>query len=178
MRVVNRILAPLVGLAIVAATVIFAVETFADLFGQPAQILGWHGLYQAGERDTWNSDGVRVTLVLIGAIGLVVLLAQLAPHRPGRLTLATDAEGIDAAVSRSSIRTMLVDAATDVDGVDSAKVSLKRRHARVVVRARFGAQEGADALKPEIVEAVNGRLDSLRLARPIRAKVTVRAGGS
>lgn len=177
MRVFNRLLALVLALAVVAFAVIFAVEVAAKAFGQKAQIIGWHGAYTAGERDTWDSSGVRAILGAAVLVGLVLILSQLAPRRPTRLALAKDATSVDAALTRRAVGDVLTDAALDVDGVSKAKAQLKRHTAKLTITTRFGDQAGANSIKPEIEQTVHDRLDTLQLRRKVSVKLDVKPGG-
>lgn len=177
MRVLNRLLAFVLALAIIATAVILAVEVVAKAFGGKAVILSWHGAYTAGERDTWDSSGVRAILGAAALLGLILLLSQLAPRRPTRLPLNKDATSVDAALTRRAVGDVLADAALDVEGVSKAKTRLKRHTAKLAVTTRFGDQTGADSLRPEIRQHVDERLASLRLRRKVSVKLTVHPGG-
>lgn len=177
MRVLNRLLAFVVALAVLATAVILAVEVAAKGFGDKAQLLGWHGAYAAGERDTWASDGVRAVCAAAALLGLFLVLGQLAPRRSNRLALTDEATSVDAALTRRAVGDVLADAALDVDGVSKAKTQLKRHTARVTVTTKFADASGVDGLRPEIERSVDERMRSLQLRRAPAVKLDVRAGG-
>lgn len=170
-RIVNRILAALVALAVIVFGIIIPVEIIRAAFGRRHWLLPWETLTTNLTRDSWQSGPVRAVLICV-AIGLLLLLAQLKPRRPSSLPLTSLTPGVEASTTRSSMRQVLQHAATEVDGVSSATATVSRRKAKVTARADV---RDAAGLQEQVHEKVAGRLDSLSLAHPPRLAVTVHA---
>nr|BFE59626.1 hypothetical protein GCM10020063_041520 [Dactylosporangium thailandense] len=171
MRLVNRLLALIVSLALVAGAVVIVVDVVAVLTGHRPIAADWLAAYRWGSHMTWASGEVRLICVLLGVVGLALLGMELKPRRPARLSTDSDNPATDAAYTRRGVRQAVRDAVTDVDGVDDAAVTVRRRHLHV--RAKSIAREPAPAsLRDSVTQAARSRLDALQLHRS--PKVTVR----
>jgi len=175
-RLVNRVLALLLALALALGGLLLAVEVAAAGFHKQPVLARWHGLYAAGTRDSWESGPVRAVVIVAVALGLLLLAAQLKRRRPGRLPVVSGEPAVDAAVTRAGVRTAVRRAAMEVDGISRAKVKVRRRRVKVRAVSRLGDQEAARGLQDEVASRVGGRLDELQLSRPlgVRARVAPR----
>ena len=77
------------------------------------------------------------------------------------------------AVTRAGVRTALRLAAEGVDGISSAKVTLRRRRAKVVASTRASQAELHQELDADVLTAVGDRLTGLELTRPLRVRTRV-----
>ncbi|WP_433605400.1 DUF6286 domain-containing protein [Dactylosporangium sp. CA-139114] len=172
MRLVNRLLALIVSLALVAGAVVIVVDVVAVLTGHRPIAVDWLAVYRWGSHMTWASGEVRLICVLLAVVGLALLGMELKPRRPARLRTDSDNPATDAAYTRRCVRQTVRDAVTDVDGVDDADVTIRRRHLRVHAKSIAREAVPAASLRDSVTQAARSRLDALQLHRP--PKVTVR----
>lgn len=178
MRAIERILSLLLALAIVVGAVLLALEVGWAVAGKPPLLVQWTTAYTAGTTNTWDTTAARVTAIAVLAVGLLLLLVALKPRRAPRLPLTETEPGVDAAITRRSLRATLLSAAQQVDGISSAKAKVRKRKATVRASSRLGSDDTATALTGQLETALRARLDALQLARPpkLRARVSARTG--
>jgi hypothetical protein len=172
-RLLDRVLAPLLALLVAAAAVVLAVEVVAVAVGTGPIWVDWTSAYQQGAERSWQDGTVRLLCAGLLVLGLALLLAELKPRRPARLPLRTTLADLDAAVSRHGLASTARTAAMQVDGVGSTSVRVRRRSVRIAARARYRDAERARALRDPIHQAVATRLERLELARPVKVRVRV-----
>ena len=171
MRIVNRLLAFIVAVALAAAAVIVIVEVIAARAGAAPVIVGWHSILRWGRHNTWNADSVEVACVVSAVIGLLLLVLQLRRRRPTRVAV-TSSSSTDAALTRKGISVTIRGAVTDVEGISAS--SAKVGHRRIKVNATSaGHDDTARELKPTVRAAAQNKLDELQLASNRRLKVSV-----
>lgn len=168
---VNRVLAVLLALAVVALGVLVPVEITRAAAGKRHWLLPWETLTTTLTGNSWQSGPVRAVLIGVAAIGLLLLLFQLTPRRLSALPLAPLTAGVEASTTRRSLRQALQRAATEVDGVSSAKAKVGRRRAKITARTEL---RDAGDLQQQVSEHVAHRLDSLSLARAPQVAVRLR----
>lgn len=177
MRLLNRLLAALLALALIAVGALVIVETVADRFDHRPAIVKWHGAFHWAAHTHWQQGSVRVTGIIITALALLLLIAELKRPRVTRLavTLNDDQAAIDAAYTRSGVAAAIHTAVTDVDGVRGAQVKVTRRSIRV--RAATAARDHATAqqLLSAARTAAEQRLTALRLHRTPKLTVATTA---
>lgn len=174
MRVVNRLLALLIALALLAAGVVLIIEIIAEAAGADPVVFDWRETYRWAARTSWESVTVRTVGVLLAIGGLALLVLQLVPRRPDRLPVRGD-DGTDAAITRRGLAYSVSDAVNEVDGVNTARVQVRRRSVKVKARARPGLADGS--AREAATDAARHRLDELNLSRPPRVTVNVANGG-
>ncbi len=161
MRITNRLLAFLLSLALTLGAVLVLIEIVAHAVGAKAIVLNWPGFYRWASGNTWGSGSVRLIGIGLGLLGLLLLAAQLKPPRPDRLRLQPVDPATDTAITRRGLARTLRDAATEVDGVRDAHVTVGRN----LVRVRADVGHGTvDSLHAAVASAAQHRLDTLRLA--------------
>ncbi|MGI5240153.1 DUF6286 domain-containing protein [Dactylosporangium sp. CA-139066] len=171
MRLVNRLLALIVSLALVAGAVVVVVDVVAVMTGHRPVAVDWPAAYRWAGHVTWAGGEVRLICGLLAVVGLVLLGLELRPRRPARFATASDNPATDAAYTRRGVGQTVRDAVTGVGGIDDAAVTVRRRHLRV--RAKAIAREPATAAsRDSVTQAARTRLDALQLRRP--PKLTVR----
>jgi hypothetical protein len=181
MRHVNRLLAALLSLALVAAGALLIVEVIADRVNHRAAIVHWSRAYHWAQHTTWNAGSIRVVCVILIVAGLALLIAELKPARVARLaaeparadTAGIDTAGIDTAYTRRGLAAAVRSAVTAVDGVRAASVKVRRR--RVAITATTAAKDRADArsLREPVSVAARQRLATLQLRRTPAVSVRV-----
>jgi hypothetical protein len=172
MRIVNRLLAFLVALALFGVGVIIIVEVIAARSGSDPLIIRWHAILDWGDRNTWKAASVELASSITAAAGLVLLLPQLFRRRISRLRIDAGAT-TDAAITRKGVTVTIRAAVAEVDGVASSRVRVGRR--RIKVKALSTALEGdvIAELHPKVTEAASEQLEGLRLHHPRRLRVAV-----
>lgn len=180
MRVLERVLSVLLALALAVGSVLLALEVAWAVAGKPPLLVQWHGALRSGQSNAWDTAPVRTTAVVVLVVGLLLLLVALKPRRAPRLPLVSSAESVDAALTRRSLRTVLVGAAGRVDGLSGARATVTKRRASVTATSRLGSADTAADLTTQLQERLQHTLDGLQLAKTprLRAKVLTRTGRS
>jgi Family of unknown function (DUF6286) len=173
MRLLNRPLAFILAVALAAASIIVIIEVIAAAAHASPVVMHWHAWYRWAEKTRWDALVIRVWSAILIAIGMLILAIELKPRRITRLALRSGDEATDAALTRSGLAGTLRAAATSIDGITSATVSVRRRRARVAVKSAARGRAAAGALKDPVTQAVRDRLEELDLHRPPRLKVHV-----
>ncbi|MGI9093703.1 MAG: DUF6286 domain-containing protein [Mycobacteriales bacterium] len=165
MRLINRLLAAVLALALAAAGGLAAAEVFvARTSWTPANppLVVPYDRWLATLRDHhWNQT--PVLLISIGAIvlGLLFIVAGLG-GRERRIRLVSDSADVAASTSARSLRRVLRRDAATVDGVARARTRARAGRARVRVDVRLGEPSEVEA---EIRDVVTARIGGLGLAR-------------
>lgn len=180
MRIVERVLSLLLALALVVGSVLLALEVAWAVARKAPLLVQWHGLLRSGRADAWDTAPVRTTAVVVAVVGLLLLLVALKPRRAPRLPLATADDHVDAALTRRSLRSVLVGAASRVDGLSGARATVSRRRASVTATSRLGSPETAKDLTDQLQQRLQETLDDLQLTRTprLKARVLTRTGRS
>ncbi len=166
MRLINRLLAAIVSLALIVVGVLIVIEVIADRLNHKPALIHWRSAYHWAQRTPWYSGTVRVVCIALAAVGLVLLLAELKRARVSRLkTVPADstAEAIDTAYTRKGAATAVRSAVTDVDGIRRAKVTVKRRKVRITASASARDKAAARNLREPVTAAAQQRLSALQL---------------
>jgi Family of unknown function (DUF6286) len=174
-RLVNRLLAALLALAIVVVGVLVVIEVIADRLNDRPAIVHWQHAYEWAHRTEWQSGSVRVTFIVAAVLGLILLLLELKPRRPSRMRI--DSDQTDAAYTRRGVAASVHAAVTDVDGISRAAVRVRRHRIRVAATTAGVAPYTADALREPATQAAQARLEELQL-KPVPSlavRVTTRS---
>lgn len=176
MRVLERLLALLLAAAVAVGSLVLALEVLWAALGKEPLLVPWQSTYARGNADAWDSAFVRLVAVGLLVAGLLLLAAELKPRRTPRLQMTGSDPTVDAAVSRRSLRSALLVAAKQVDGISGARAKVSKRKAKVTATSRLGSAETAQGLTGELEAVLRERLDSLQLARTprLRARVTAK----
>ena len=173
MRLLNRPLAFILAAAVTVACVIVIIEVIAFHIKSGPLVLHWTTWYRWASGTRWNQLVVQVWSAIVIVIGLLILALELKPRRITRLRLHSRDDAIDAGVTRAGLARSLRAAATGVDGVSDAAVTVRRGRARVVATAAGRGRPAADALIEPVTERLRERVDALDLQHPPRIKVRV-----
>ena len=173
MRIVNRLLAFVLALALLAVGVILIVEVIAANIDRGPAIFNWHAMFRWGQRNTWQATSVELTCGIVALVGLLLLLPQLRRPRPNRFPLTAEHASTDVALTRSGVRNAVRGAVEDVDGVAGSKVHVGRRRIRVDATATARTSDAATDVEPAVSEAARNLIEHLRLQRPRRVAVSV-----
>jgi hypothetical protein len=176
MRLINRVLAALLSLALIAVSLLLIIEVIVDRASHRAAIVNWHTADHWAERNTWTAGSIRVICGLLILAGLVLLIAELKPARVSRLAAdpaGAGAEAIDTAYTRRGLAAAIKTAVTAVDGVRSSVVTVKRRKVLVAATASARDRAAARSLRDPITDAVRQRLGALKLRQTLSVAVRV-----
>jgi hypothetical protein len=171
MRLLNRLLAALLSLALIVAGVLVVIEVVAQRLGRNRVVVDWPHLYDWVRRTPWQQGSVRVTCIALALAGLLLLAAELKRSKPSRL--AVRSETIDAAYTRRGVASTIRSAVSDVDGINSASVSVGRRKVKVAATTAGLQPFTAETLQEPATAAAQQRLDALELQSPPTLSVQV-----
>lgn len=177
MRVLLRVLAPLLGLGLAAAGALLVIEVVTAWVRTPATaglIVPWPA-WQAGLEDlTWRDGVVRWIAVGVAVVGLVLLAVGLSA-RQRVVRFAEPSPGITVTTSPRVLARLVGQTARAGQGVAGASVSASAR--AVSVRAEGWSGEGVAAVRDVVRTDVGTLLDELPLARRPRLAVSVHERG-
>lgn len=174
MRLFNRLVAVALALFLVVGCVLVAVEIVVAELGNDPWVIPYDRWYEDARAHDWSSGWSLRWFFALTALGLVLLLLQLARRRPAALPMKVGRTEHPAAVSRRGIERSLGRAVGRVDGVASAKARVKRGSVRV--KATSNRRQPGD-LESRIGEAARQRLSSLGLAQPPSVAVRLQHRG-
>jgi hypothetical protein len=171
MRLLNRLLAALLSIALIVVGVLVVIEVVAQRLGRDPAVVDWPRLYDWARRTPWQQGSVRVACILLAVAGLLLLAAELKRSKPDRL--AVRSETTDAAYTRRGVAGTIRSAVGDVDGIDSAAVSVSRRKVKVAATTAGLQPFTAETLQEPATAAAQQRLDALELLSPPALSVEV-----
>lgn len=174
MRIANRVLAAVLGLALLVGGLIVAVEIVVAGFDRRPWVLPHDDWYRSARMRTWESAPPRWIFIGLVAAGLLILFLQLARRRPTALALALTPGAVPADVGRRSLERSLAREAGRVDGIAAAKAKVREDKAEVVASSN---RRQTDDLQPVVSEALNRRMAAIGLARPPAIRVKVQGRG-
>jgi hypothetical protein len=177
-RVINRVLAALLSLALMVVGVLLIVEVIADRVSTRPAIVHWHAAYAWATRTTWSAGSIRVTCALLIVAGLLLLAAELRRARVARLRAEparSGAAGIDTAYTRRGVAAAVRSAVTRVDGVGAAVVKVGRRKIKIAARATARDKTASRGLQEPVSAAAAARIQALGLRRAPSVRVRVYA---
>ena len=173
MRVINRPLAFVLAAALAVASVILIIEVIAFAVHASPVLVHWPTWDSWARKTRWDALVIKVWSVILIVFGALVLAFELKPRRVTRLRLRSDDKATDSAITRKGLAGALRAAATDLDGISAAAVTVRRRRARVAAKSAARGSAAAAALKEPVAQAARRRLDDLQMRHPPRLKVRV-----
>jgi hypothetical protein len=168
--VVNRLLALIVGLAVIGLAVVVIVEVVAELVGADPVLVDWPAAYAWAQRTTWSDTAVIGVSLLLTLIGLALVIGQLWRSKVRRLAVESPDPATDASITRRGLERDVAAAVSEVDGVTPQRVTVRRR--RITVQAAAGGTDSV-AARDAVTTSVRGRLDRLHLRRPPQLAVNI-----
>jgi hypothetical protein len=163
--------AVLTALVLLAACVLVAIDAIQILVRQRPMV-SYPSFAHTLHRLHWNGVAVEIAGVALAVIGVLLLLVACLPGRPTMLALSDEAregELPPSGLSRHGLRNMLRATAADVDGVTTAKLTVRRK----VVAASVHSAGPPGDLADNVRGALEQRLDQIAPAR--RPALRVRA---
>ncbi len=170
MRAMNRIVATLIALALLAFAVVAVVEIVLSAVGKAPWIVQHDAIATDLHQRTWQDGLVRVVAIAVAMLGLLLLLVGIKPGAPSDLPLNSDLDGVAITVTRQSLERYVIGIASAEPGVDSSSAAVKR--GRVEVNASTSLRDPGD-LKERVQSAVTGPLEALRPAEPFTTSVSI-----
>lgn len=172
MRVLLRVLAPLLGLALAAAGVLLVIEVVAAWVRTPATtglLVPWPDWRATVETLTWANTPVPAVAIGVGVLGLLLVLIGLLARRHD-IALSSPTPEVTVTTSPRVLARLVGRRVRASDGIAAASVTATNRKISV------GAQAWNDAspeLRTSVGTTVGTLLDELPLARRPRVAVTV-----
>jgi hypothetical protein len=173
MRLINRPLAFVLAAALAAAAALVVIEVVALAAGHGPLVVPWATWYRWAGRTRWDRLVIQVWSAILIAIGAAILALELKPPRVTRLPLRSRDDATDAAVTRRGLAGALRGAATEVDGISAAAVTVRRARVTVTATAAARGRPAAEALHQPVTQTLQDRLDKLDLRHPPRLTVRV-----
>lgn len=162
MRGVDRVLALVLGLAGLGGGVLLAAEAVHALVGGAGHlVVPYGGAARWLREQSWSGAWVLVVGAVLAAVGLALLVAELAPRRRTLLVVATEEPDVVTAVSRSGVGRALEQAVASVPGVEGTRSRVGRRGVRLTVRT---ALRDSAELETQVRERSAAALAGLGLA--------------
>src|SRR6478609_8999076 len=103
MRIVNRALAFVLALALLAASVILIIEVIAHSLNHPPVIVHRTTWQRWADRTAWNRTVIKDWSIVLIVTGAVLLLLELKPRRKRRLTFSSHIDATDAAITTKGL---------------------------------------------------------------------------
>jgi hypothetical protein len=171
LHLVNRLLAALLSLAVVAATVLLVTEVVRWALDHPPWLVPWDRWGDALLGARAGDAAVLAVSAAAALLGLLLLLFELTPRRPKAVGAEPLADGVVTVVTRSGLANAAETAARSVSGVRSASADVRRRS--VVVEAGSRGRGVARELEGPVRDAVERDLAALRLDRTPKVRVRI-----
>jgi hypothetical protein len=171
MRIVNRLLAAILALAIAGAGLLTAVEVLVAQtnWATPPLLVPYDQWLTTLLAHAWKDTPVLLISIGVIVVGLLLILAAAADRDRSLRMIFTRPE-IHASTSRRSLARALENEAAAVDGVGSAKAKVRRRKARVNAQIRIG---DPDVISETLRTAIAARLRQLPLQNPPEVRIHV-----
>lgn len=170
MRILTRLVAVAVALALAVGGLLVAVEIVLAEIGRDPLVIPYDDWYRSARSNDWSSSLARqISFGLVGA-GVVLLLLQLARRRPTTLAMEPGPSPHPAAINRRGVEQSLERAVGRVDGVASAKARISSKRARVTASSN---RRLPGDLEARVTRAAEQRMAALRLASPPPLSVTL-----
>jgi hypothetical protein len=173
MRLVNRPLAFILAAALAVASVFVIIEVIGFAAHHAPVVLPWTTWYRWAGRTRWDQLVIQLWSGILIVIGLAILALELKPPRVTLLPVQSLHDATDAALTRRGLAGALRTAATGVDGISAAAVTVRRHRARVTATAAARGRPATEALRQPVTQALQGQLDGLDLRHPPRLQVRV-----
>lgn len=171
MRVLLRLLSPVLGLAVAGVGALIALEAGWTLARPPSAplVVPWKQWRDQLSGSTWSDPPVLVIGAALVLLGLLFLMLAGSARRHD-VPLTDPADDVTVVTSPRSLARLVGHRVRAEDGVRSASVTAGRKKVRV--RATSGLNTEAE-LRPTLTSTVNDLVGSLPLASKPRVQVVV-----
>lgn len=175
MSLLNRVIALLVGAALVVVGVLALVEGVRAALGRPGLTLNRERADEYLRGLQWETPEVVLIAVALCIVGVALLALQLRRTTPSRLPLAVSDAGRRATIEGRGLVDLLQRRATqDQDVLDTA-VRLRRRAARIKVTVP--SDVSTDDVKARVRNDAQAVIDGVNLRDPVKPRVSARQSG-
>ncbi|MGH9183528.1 MAG: hypothetical protein ACRDZ9_06935 [Acidimicrobiales bacterium] len=171
MRRANRVIALLLGLGAVVVGLLALAETALVLLGREAWVIPRGQWDRSLRRLRWESGALVIWLVGAGALGLALVVAQVARLRRAVVPLAVEDPDRSVAIEGRSLAERLADLALTDDDVVTARARVRGDRATVVASVAPGSDH--PAVQARLVAALRAAGDRYGLRQPIQPRVSV-----
>lgn len=171
MRIVDRVLSAVLGMALLVAGLLVAVEIMLAGLGRSPWLAPYDRWAESASTTPWSDPDLRVVFVGLIVVGVLLLLVEGARRRPEVLALAAQGPGVVALLERREVERWLVERVGGVEGVADAGVRIS--NGRTLVEATSVGRD-TTTVEPGVREVASQSLESLGLDRPMRLAVKVR----
>lgn len=130
-RVINRLLAALLGLVLLIAGLVAAIEILVSLFGGTQFLVPTDTWLSTLRATPWNAESVVLVSTGVLVVGVVLLVAGIAA-RSRIISMRRPKDTIEVVASARAVAQVLRRQAESVSGVSSASSEVSARGARVV----------------------------------------------
>ena len=175
LHLLNRLLAALVSLAVIAAAVVTIVEVVRWGLDMSAWIAPWRDWGQTLSTITADDQGLLVVSGVAAAAGLLLLVFELVRRRPDGLPTRPLLEGVPTVATRRGVASAATTAARSISGVTDASAGVRRGKVSVDVTTRVRGQ--GTSLEPEVRAAVQQSLDDLEVVKQPKITIDVKEAG-
>lgn len=172
MRVLLRVLAPLLGLALAAAGVLIVIEVVAAWLRPTATtglVVPWPNWRTGLESLTWTARPVLFIAIAVAVLGLLLVLLGLLSRRSDIVLVAGSPE-VTVTTSPRVLARLVGQRVRATEDVAGASVTASRRKVSVAAQGWAGSSTG---LREVIRHDVDELLDDLPLQRRPRVTVSV-----
>lgn len=172
MRVLLRVLAPLLGLALAAAGVLLVIEVVAAWVRTPATtglLVPWPDWRATAETLTWANTPVPAIAIGVGVFGLILVLIGSMARRHD-IALSSPTPEVTVTTAPRVLARLVGRRVRASDGVAAASVTATSRKISVGAQA---VNDASSELRKSVGTTVDTVLDELPLARRPRVAVTV-----
>lgn len=174
MRTVNRLIAAVLALGLIAVGLLTVAEIVLAVLGLAPLVVPHESWLETARGSSYGDRSVIVVAIALVAFGLILSVLQLLRRPPLSYSLLSKHDGAEARIDRRSLEQATARAARDVDGVQ--KVRCRASAGKLVVSATTGRDEIV-GLDGRIRAAVEKRLVALEPARELAVAVKVRSVG-
>jgi hypothetical protein len=174
-RAFNRVLSAFLAAIMVVAGVLAILEICRAALGQPPAVVQWPKLLPKLRNNSYDDAGPILVCVGLALVGLLILVSGLRRGKPYALPAGSSAPGVRTEIHRRSLQRAMRAAVLAVDRVDSGRVSLRRRSARILVQANTVTIDGLEA---DIRRRVENLMSSIALVEPLRLKIKASAAST
>ncbi|CAN5837468.1 hypothetical protein BH23ACT1_BH23ACT1_14030 [soil metagenome] len=171
MRIVDRVVSAVLGLALLVGGLLVAIEIVLAGLNRPPWLMA-HDRWTASARTTpWSDADLRLIFVGLIVVGVLLLVVEGARRRPEVLPLAAQGQGVVTALDRRQVERWLGERVEGVEGVMGAGVRIGT--GSVLVEATSVGRDTA-TVEVGVRQVAASSLESLNLDRPTRLRVKVR----
>lgn len=176
MRVVQRVLAAVLALVLLAGGVLVAAEiAWRALLGRERKLLlPWQDWRDDAAGTPWSDDDpLQLIFILMVVAGAILLIVPLIKRKPTAVPLVQGEQGASSELDRKGLENWLESRLGRVDGAVNPRVRVQGRDGkRVVVRASTPGRDTA-TVERDLQSSADASLGQLGLARQIPVRVSV-----